>query len=174
MYCRCFTFCSSKRCGSMWQCVMFLMLNEDKDFGIRTSQTTNQTKRRKRRHLKQKQQQPVTANATTSTCLGVLSVAIWLSVCINKSLHTYRSGTWSYVWVCFECKRMCAGGTSSSVPPLRPHPSYIMTDNATWPGENPRLTIPCYLSFRSALETTRDSRRAFRESTTASLCIPSI
>lgn len=67
------------------------------------------------------------------------------------------------------CKHIGAGGgvqlrAAATTPPD------IMTDYATWLGESPRLTVPCYLSFRSALET-RD-RRAFRESTAASLCIP--
>ncbi len=127
MYCRCYTLCNSRRCGSMWQClsvvdnVMFLMLNEDKDFEIRTSQTTNRTKRHKRRHLKQKdylsRQIPLHLHAWSP-------VHCYLTTCVplHQQITAYLSVTWLYVWVCFECKRMCAGEHPAQSHHYDPHP----------------------------------------------------
>lgn len=184
-WCTVGTLCG--RCGRMWQCpsvvdnVMFLMLNEDKDLEIRTPQTTHPTKKTQEEAFETKKLKQNKNNNYLSRQIPLHlhasspATVIWLHVWpLHQQVPTYWIDL-AHGFMCgFECKRMCAGGTSSSVPPLRPHPSDIMTDYATWPGENLRLTVPCYLSLRSALETTRDSRRAFRESTAASLCIPSI
>lgn len=124
MYCRCYTFCNSKRCGSMWRCVMFLMLNEDKDSGIRTSQTTNQTKRHKRRHLKQKKkQQPV---ATTSTCLESCPL-LFDCLCASTS---------HYILIDLACGRMCGFVLSVNACVLGEHPAqcyhYDPTPQTSW------------------------------------------
>lgn len=100
----------------MWQClsvvdnVMFLMLNKDKDFEIGTSQTTKQTKKNKRRHLKQrknkKRQLTIAANSATSTCLESHPL-----LSKYKSTYIRHLSVWDVV-VCvglFVCKLMCAG-----------------------------------------------------------------
>lgn len=113
----------------MWQClsvvdnVMFLMLNEDKDFEIRTSQTTNQTKRHKRRHLKQKKL-PVAANTTTSTCLESRPL-LFDCMCASASTSRCVFIGLAHVVVCvglFECKRMCAGEHPAQSHHYDPHP----------------------------------------------------
>lgn len=115
---------------------------------------SNHTNRRWRRRLKINENRNCGENrhASKSVLLErAASVPIW---------HVFL-----YVWRVLGVTTLLLGEPSSSEPPLRPHPSDITTIVS--------LTVPCYLSFGSALET-RDSRRAFRESTAASLCIPFI
>lgn len=90
-------------CVSHWECDVFKMLNEEEDFEIKTSKTTNQTKRHKRRHLEQKKKQPVAV--FTSTCCGVLSSTVWLTE--HHQQVTHQSDLRGFVWAV----------TSSSVPP---------------------------------------------------------
>lgn len=56
--------------------VMFLMFNKDKNFEIGTSQTTKQTERHKRRHLKQKKKTTCHGKYCYIYLLGVPSTAI--------------------------------------------------------------------------------------------------
>ena len=124
MYCRCYRLCNRdvEVCSDVCLYnVMFLKLNEDRDFEIRTSQITNRTKRHKRRHLKQNKTKQKKKNYQLRQ--EPLQLHAWGPVNSYLTASTIRQiFNDLYVWVCFECKRMCAGATSSSVPPLRPPP----------------------------------------------------